>query len=368
MSSMKYVYKKKTYRILFSVFDAIGAVIFFPLKLMKRRTKEKTDRILVIRTDHVGDVIFATSVLPPLRRAFPSAEIDFMVPSWAMGILKRDPHVNNIIQFDPPWFDRNKKGLIEGLKVFFNMAGTLKKGRYDVVIDLRGDARHIAASFTAGIRKRISYGITGLGFLLTDNVPYGDIIHETQRNTALLSALGIESRVSDVTLYFSDKDIIRSGEIKKEAGLDKPYAIVHVVPGHPSKNWTLEGFVKTVRYLRQEKGFIPVLIGTQEDGLRIKDVITGAGVDVVDLAGRTKLSELGPLCAGASLFVGLDSGPSHIAAYTGIPTIILFSGVNDPVQWAPKGENVRIIYPGKEKDLSGITPGEVMGEIDRVMG
>jgi ADP-heptose:LPS heptosyltransferase len=110
------------------------------------------------------------------------------------------------------------------------------------------------------------------------------------------------------------------------------------------------------------------LIGAQEDGLRIKDVITGAGVDVVDLAGRTKLSELGPLCAGASLFVGLDSGPSHIAAYTGIPTMILFSGVNDPVQWAPKGENVRIIYPGKGKDLSGITPVEVMREIDRVIG
>ena len=363
---MRYVYKKNIYKIFFSAIDGLGAILFLPLRLI-RKPANKADRILVVRTDHVGDVISATSVLPHLRRAFPAAEIDFMVPSWAMGILKRDPHLNSIIQFDPPWFDRNKEGFIEGLKGFFEMVRILRAGRYDVVIDLRGDARHIMAAFLAGIKMRIGYGITGCGFLLTDMVPYRDVMHETERNTALLSPLGVECRISDVTLYFSDKDIIKAGEIKKDAALDKPYAIVHVVPGHPSKNWTLEGFIKVVRYLRQEKNLIPVMIGATNDRLRVKDVIMGAGVDVVDLSGKTSLSVLGPLCTGASLFVGLDSGPAHIAAYTGIPTIMIFSGVNDPAQWAPKGENVRIIYPGKGKDLSGITPGEVMREIDRVI-
>jgi len=361
---MRYVYKKKIYRILFFILDAVGAAVFAPFKFFRRETSRKADRILVVRTDHVGDVIFATAVFAPLRRAFPASEIDLMAPGWAMGVLKGNPHISNIIRFDPPWFDRNSSGLKAGIRGFFELVSMLKKGRYDVFIDLRGDARHIMAAFLAGIKRRISYGITGCGFLLTDMVPYGDVMHEARRNTALLGPLGIDGDSSCVELHFSEEDISKVSRIKKDAGVEKPYAVVHIVPGHPSKDWSLFSFIRVLRYLKEKKGLMPVMIGSGKDRLRVKDAVLNSGLDAVDLSGKTTLSELGPLCAGASIFVGLDSGPSHIAAYTGTPTIMIFSGINDPAQWAPRGDNVRVVYPGKGKDLSAVSPDEVMREID----
>ena len=364
---MKYVYKKKINIFLFSVLDFIGGIIAFPFKTFRQKTPKHFNKILLIREDHVGDVISASVVLSPLRRAFPGAEIDFMAPSWGMGILKGDPNLNNIVQFDPPWFDRRSKGFSQQIKGFFCMVDIMKKGEYDLAIDLRGDARHIAAMFAAGIKCRISYGITGCGFLLTHQVPYKGTMHENERNAELLKPLGIECCSPGINLYFSDEDILEAGNLKKELGINYPYAVIHVVPGHPEKKWNTASFSEVARYIHDEKGLVPIFIGTHDDRGDVKAVIEMAGVKSINLSGMTSLSVLGPFMTGASLFVGLDSGPTHIAAYTETPTIMLFSGVNDPAQWAPRGENVTIVYPGRGKDLSQITPREVFRMIDKVI-
>ena len=364
---MKYVYKKKIYILLFSILDFIGGVITLPFRLFQRNIPKHPGKILLIREDHVGDVISSTVVLTPLRRAFPAADIDFLAPSWGMGILKGDPNLTKIIKFDPPWFDRGVKGFVPWMRGFFDMVKIMKEGDYDLVIDLRGDARHIIAMFVSGIKYRISYGITGCGFLLTHQVPYKGTMHENDRNAALLKPLGIECRSPRINLYFSDEDILEAGNLKKELGIDYPYAVIHVVPGHPEKKWNAESFAEVARYIHDEKGLVPVFIGTHDDRDDVKAVIEMAGVKAINLSGMTSLSVLGPFLTGSSLFVGLDSGPSHIAAYTETPTIMLFSGVNDPRQWAPRHENVNIIYPGKGKNLAHITPGEVFRMIDKVI-
>lgn len=361
---MKYVYRKRAYRVFFSVLDVLGTFIFYPFRMFRRRKDSGIHRIVVVRADHVGDLVAATAVLPLLKKEYPDVQVDIICPSWGADILKADPHVDNIVMFDPPWFDRKGAGKAGNIKGFFRMARLLRSGKYDVFIDLRGDVRHIAAGFLARIKCRISYGITGGGFLLTDMVPYKENIHETERNTALLKPLGITAEISDAALYFDDADIINVSRVKKENKLDTPYAVVHVIPGHASKRWNGRGFRDVLRFL-EGKGIISVMVGSSDDSIEIKSLINESGVNAVDLSGKITIGELGPLCAGASVFVGLDSGPAHISAYAGVPTIILFSGVNDPAQWAPRGDNVRIIYPGKGKDLSLITAEEVILEIDK---
>ena len=362
-----YVYKKKIYIVFFSIIDFLGNIISFPFRMFKSDIPKSLKKILLIREDHVGDVISSTVVLTPLRRAFPGADIDFLAPSWGMGILKGDPNLTKLIKFDPPWFDRGVKGFVPWMRGFFDMVKIIREGDYDLVIDLRGDARHIIAMFVAGTKYRLSYGITGCGFLLTHQIPYKGTMHENRRNAELLKPLGIECYSPGIKLYFSDEDILDAGNIKREVGIDYPYAVIHIVPGHPEKKWNKESFARVARYIHDEKALVPVFIGTDEDRADIKDVIEKAGVKAINLSGMTSLSMLGPILTGASLFVGLDSGPSHIAAYTEAPTVILFSGANDPAQWAPEGANVNVIYPGRGKDLSCIDAGEVFRMIDKVL-
>jgi heptosyltransferase III len=358
---VKYVYQKKIYRAVFFIVDGIGVFLFGIFRKFSQKKIQIPKNILVIRLDHIGDVVMATSVLEPLRRAFPSARIDFIVPSWAREILEADPYISGIISFDATWFSRKKRHFFAGLKSFFDLCDTIRKGRYDVVIDLRGDARHIAASFLAGVKRRIGYGITGLGFLLTDEVPYGESSHEIDRNMALLGPMGAKSDNAGPKLHFSKEDALGAENIKKKEGIDRPYAVLHVAAGRKEKNWTIEGFAGVITYLSEKKGLLPVIIGTEEDTVYIKRVIEKVSQKVIDLSGKVGLGELGPLCRGASLFVGLDSGPSHIAAAAGVRCVILFSGVNDPDQWAPRGENVSVICPGKGNSLAKVEAREVIG-------
>ena len=364
---MKYVYRKKIYIFLFTAVDLVGGLVFKPFRALQRGGREDIRRILLIRADHIGDVIASTVVLGPLKKAFPQAEIDFLTSSWAYDLVKGSPNITRVIQFDPPWFTRRSRRPGEGVRGFFEMARIMRQGRYDLVVDLRGDARHIAAMFLAGVKRRISYGITGGGFLLTDQVPYEGPAHETDRNLALLRPLGLDERSSGVRIDFTEKDAEDARAVMGRTSIRGGYAVMHATPGHDTKDWNEENFAAVLKYLSAGKGLAPVLVGSGADSERVRRIIGLSGGDAVDLSGRTRLGMLGPILKGASLFVGVDSGPSHIAAASGIPTVILFSGVNDPLQWAPRGDNVKLVYPGRNRTLADVRSDEVCAAIDEVL-
>ena len=359
---MKYVYKKKVYITLFSILDGIGNIIVSPIRWLRRKDVVVAKKILIIRCDHIGDVIASSVVLKPLRKAYPEAIIDVLTSSSGADILKGDPNIDNVISFNAPWFIRNRKGesVIAGVR---NMVRAIKKGKYDIAIDLRGDARHILAMFISGIRKRISYGITGGGFLLTHEVPCAGLEHETKRNIDLLAPLKIFPDKVAVELRSADSDIKDAKSLVRESDIKGSYVVIHPVSGRTSKNWSPDKFACIIKFLKDKKNMTPVMIGSMSD----KETLEDLGEGTIDLCGKTSLGMLGPIISEASLFVGLDSGPAHIAAAVGTPTVILFSGTDDPDQWAPKGDNVHVIYPGKDKDLSEVSVEEVTRVIDKLV-
>lgn len=363
---MRYVYKKKYLKAFFYVLDFLGSIIFFIPKLFRKRAPSSFNKIAVLRLDHIGDVISATGVLRFLRKAFPEATIDFIVPSWASGLVKSDPYADNVIIFDPPWFDRSLSESSLSLKGLLSLKDLLKKSSYDLAIDLRGDARDILAIFLAGIKTRVGYGITGLGFLLTHQVSRDESLHEVDKNIALLKPLGIERQEVDIELYYAKENIKETHLLAKREEINSPYAVFHTSSGHPGKNWDPSSFAKVAEHVREEKNLIPVFVGSKENKENITEIMKMIKGGAVDLSGKTTLATLGSLLKGSSLFIGLDSGPSHIAAASKVPTVIIFSGMNNPAQWAPRGKNVHIVYPGKGESLTSLKPEKVFKAIDVV--
>jgi ADP-heptose:LPS heptosyltransferase len=137
-------------------------------------------------------------------------------------------------------------------------------------------------------------------------------------------------------------------------------------PGHRTKGWYFERFADIIDYTYNNMRIVPVLVGSSEDRKAMEEFKKHVSVPVIDLCGKTGIGELYYIAKDARFFIGVDSGPSHIAAATGIPCAVLFSGVNDPVQWAPKGSNVRLIFPGKGMDLSGIQIEKVRKVLDEI--
>ncbi|MDD3089620.1 MAG: hypothetical protein PHT95_06730, partial [Candidatus Omnitrophica bacterium] len=187
-----YVYKKRSLIFIFSIIDLIGTILAWPFKAFGRKKRDVFARIAVIRIDHVGDVIMSTCVLGPLRKTHPASAIDMVVPSWAYDIVKSSPDITKAMLFDPVWFDRKVRArFFAQARGVFALARLLKAGRYDAVVDLRGDFRHILAMWLSGAKRRISCGVTGGAFLLTDVVPYSAHAHQTERNLSLLGPLGV---------------------------------------------------------------------------------------------------------------------------------------------------------------------------------
>ncbi|MCK5451714.1 MAG: glycosyltransferase family 9 protein, partial [Candidatus Omnitrophica bacterium] len=300
-----YVYKKKIYRLVFYMIDMVGTILFFPVKAFASKRKLKINKILVIRVDHIGDVITATSVIEPLRKKYPKAILDFMVPSNVNDILKNDPYLDNVLIFDPPWFNRKKNGVMSWLRGIKKMVSVIKKGRYDAVIDLRGDFRHIAAMTVAGVKDRISYGITGGGFLLSRRVSYKKEGHEIDKNIELLRPLGIECPFPKVKLVFSAQDKEKIDQLRDKLNFGDKYAVLHVIPGHSSKIWNKEKFGKVAEYIFSKKNLKPVFIGSESDSDHIKEILERTeSSEIIDVSGKTSLGMLGYLLNDAFLFVG----------------------------------------------------------------
>lgn len=365
-----YIYRKRSLIILFTILDAIGRVVFWPFRVFGSvRIPENPERIAVLRLDHIGDIIMATVVLKPLRKRLPASTTDMIVPSWGFDLVKTSTEASNVVIFDAAWFDRRRSaGMAAQAKGIFSLARLLRKGKYDVVIDLRGDFRHILAMWLAGIRVRISYGVTGGGFLLTHEVPYSRNRHETERDVDLIRVLGAGSQVPEVELHILPEAERKAERLLAENGINGPYAVIHPSPGHSSKVWDEDGFFAVAGYLAGSKNFTCVFVGAPGDTDIVKNIVPRIGKRGRDLCGKTDIETLAALVRNASFFLGVDSAPAHVAAAFKVPGVILFSGINDPDEWAPRGGDLKVICPGKGRDLSSVTPREVCEAVDGVLG
>jgi ADP-heptose:LPS heptosyltransferase len=106
-----------------------------------------------------------------------------------------------------------------------------------------------------------------------------------------------------------------------------PYAVIHAVAAAKYKTWDPQGFVTVAKHLRERHGLDPVFIGSAEDDMtpfKKFECVIGA-----------PLSDIKSLLSRASLFVGNDSGPAHIAASFSVPLVVLFGRPEHQITWAP---------------------------------
>ena len=183
---MKYAFKKKRWNLWAGSVDAVGKRLF-----RRRETTIPKDpkRILIVRLDHMGDVLPSTGIPQALKGHHSSAKIIFLTSTAGKALLENNPYVDEVLVYDAPWF-RRPGGAYEKAG-FWKVVGDLKKRRIDLGLSLRGDARENLLLFLAGVRFRIGYGITGLGFLLHRELSYREEAPEIQHSLDILRALGI---------------------------------------------------------------------------------------------------------------------------------------------------------------------------------
>ena len=343
---MKYAFKKPGYKILMSLFDIIGSILFFPSKLLKKQSPLNPKKILVIRLDHIGDFVCTTPLFQNLKQRFPDAKITALVNSVSKELAYRDPNIDKVITFSHFYLSRGEesskfKGLMRVIKDIKNIG-------FDIGIEPRGDLLSIVIMWLGGVKYRVGYGITGGGFLLNKMCEYDESKHVIDRNLTLLGSLDIPISGRSPEVHFSEKDkdevkrLIREKGVRPNQGeIDAlgltPFSavVIHPFTGAKAKEWPFDNFQKLINRLKDDGRDI-LLVGSKDD--------RGVFENVIDLRGKINLPQLAYLIKSARSFIGLDSGPANMAAALNVPSIVICSGTNVPQLWIPNNSNVKFVY------------------------
>ncbi len=162
-------------------------------------------------------------------------------------------------------------------------------------------------------------------------------MHSIARQRDQLARLGVpESGILDL-------DWLKKTKLE----IDGPYAVLvpGAAPHRPAKRWPVRHYAELGRYLRAQ-GLTIVVAGTKVEQPLAAEIVMQVP-DALDLTGKTDLLALGGVFARAALAVGNDTGPMHLAALTGCPSLVLFSAESNPRLTAPNG-----VRPGQIRILA----------------
>lgn len=294
-----------------------------------------TDRVLVIKHGALGDFVMATGPFQAIRAHHPGAWIVLLTaePYAELGRMTG--------WFDEVWEDERPRA--RQLGALWRLARRLRRPGFTHVYDLQTSGRSSFYRRLFGRPKPFWSGIAR-GASHPDSNPERGRIHTIERQREQLRQAGIEE-TPPPSLDWARADVSRFG-------LTSAYALL--VPGgaahRPGKRWPAGRYAELGRRLAS-RGLKPVVIGGPEERELGRSMPAAR-----DLTGQTTIPELAELARGAWLAVGNDTGPMHVAAIAGCPSIVLFSGDSDPARTAPRGPSVRIL---RREPLSTVTVDEV---------
>jgi heptosyltransferase-3 len=340
-------------------------------------------RVLVVQLGDIGDVVSATPAFRAVRESYPQAVLAVLVRERFGGLLEDDPHIDRIFEV------KRKPGpLADRVLEPLNLILQLRRQRFDLVLDLRGDDRgaYMTLSTLAPLRGAMHYEHMPWRDFFYTHLAYPPTPGEKIRGAAyqsleVIRPFGIDTTDHTPRLYVSGESLQRVNRLLEDQGAPggtRGTVTINPFARWKYKEWDNGKWVEVIRWLRKEKGYLPVIVGSREEQEAAAGIVAGAGEGVVDLAGKTTLKELAALLSLSAFHVGIDSAAPHIAAAVGTPTITLY-GPTDWRDWAPEGERHRVIQPerdcvpcrekgcrgeGRSECLEGLGAGRVIGEIE----
>jgi len=298
-------------------------------------------RILVVKLDHLGDVILATPALHALRERYPEAEIDVLVHPASVVAVARHPAVSRVLTYRSPRFARG--GTVDDSSRLREIA----RARYDTVVELRGDSRTLLLPLWAGVRRRVDRGTVRIRNRLQRGFGLAPTLHEVETNLAVVRPLvGILSSRPQVEVDPGAE--ARASMMRKleDRGVPTDGRLVVIHPGAAwrPRAWRPERFGAVADWILGHYDARVLLVGS-EDERDVEDAVRRSmrGDRVHALVGALTLEELTALLASAALFIGNDSGPAHLAAACGVPSIVLF-GPQDPRRFGPWSERTQVLH------------------------
>jgi heptosyltransferase-2 len=302
-------------------------------------------KILVRATNWVGDAVMSIPALEAIRARWPSAEISVLALPAIADLLRGQPGVDRVIAFD-------RGSRHSGVFGRERLASELRRVGFDAAVLFQNafDAAWIA--WRAGIPERIGYARDARSILLTRVVPVplkGEIPpHESFYYLELLRRAGWLAQLPErMEIALRIEPAARDAAVAKLIAAGAPGGVLRcaVAPGAAfgsARCWPPDRYGKLAAQLRAQHGAEVILLGAPSEAELARAIVRAADGAVVNLVGQTKMAEIPALLEACDLYIGNDSGLTHVAGAVGLPIVGLY-GSTDPDGTRPVASCLEII-------------------------
>ncbi len=286
-------------------------------------------RVAVIRLRSLGDCVLTTPALEILKRNRPDLEVGMAVEDRFAAVFEGNADVDRI--------------LAPGIK-------EVRAWRPWLCLNLHGGTRSALLTACSGARVRAGFGHYRFASVYNLRIPRAQQILGAERTVHTAEHLA-----SAIFHLGAQRCEIPAARLSASRRGPEAIAIIHPVASSPAKTWPAERFLLVAEYLKARCDLEPVFVAAHPGELLPFTAYR-------TLAGAP-LAEIKNLLARASLFIGNDSGPAHMAAALRLPVIVLF-GASDPSIWGPwKATGEALSSPA---GIASIAPDEVIAALGRL--
>lgn len=309
---------------------------------------DQVSKILAVKLDHIGDYLTSVPALRAIKERFPKAHLVLLAPPATAALARHEASVDEVIEFT--FFHARSAEGARGVSAgeLAALGARLAGERFDVAIDLRMQPETRAVLRHTGARVLVGYDQDGAYPWLDVALEWeGDLRlqpkheHISDRLLALVGAMENACRTVPRARLTppADPGGVAAFAALPKAFLAKPLVCMHPGVGNPVRQWPAPSFAALIDLLAGDLDASVILVGGGDEQIVAQEVLANVTAKhaVASLVGALRLTELPSVMQACAIFVGNNSGPKHLAASLGVPTVGIHSGVVDAGEWAPLG-------------------------------
>ncbi len=295
--------------------------------------------ILIVRLGAIGDVLHCTPVSKALRAQYPDARLSWIVSDKAKDILIGNPYLDELVIWDKEQW--KELSLFEQFRALGVLRQTLRAEQYDLVVDVHAQLLPGLITSNTGAPTRIGFvdAQEMAGIFYTRKAYRDRAAYITRQYLSVLTPLGITDADPRMIMPIAPDNYRNAAKLWAECNFtaDDIVVVLNPATAWETKCWPPEYFMQLGNYLLHEKKIKILLTGANADIPLNSRIRAGINGSTIDIAGKTGIKDLAAIIQKCSLFITGDTGPLHIAAAVGTPTLSLFGPTDRQVN-APLGD------------------------------
>ncbi|RKY86516.1 hypothetical protein DRQ09_06075 [candidate division KSB1 bacterium] len=298
------------------------------------------NRILIIQLRQIGDVLLTTPFVKVLKENKKDCHITFLTEEAPAQVLYNNPYIDRIILF------KKEKNPLRDIKFFTS----LRKHKFDFVVDLLGTPGTALASILCGAKYRAGYALRGRKYAYNLKVMFNQHLkYNALRKLEILELIGIKEKTHRLLLNLTDEDRKKALQFFNYKGINDRDFVVSISPTsrRQARRWTKNGFAELSNLLvKKYKAKVIFLWGPGEYDYVMEIVnVVDSNVFVIP---ETNIREMAGFIEKSHLLICNDNGQKHIATALDIPTITIFGPTSDVVWNPPDREKFRVVKSNVE--------------------